>query len=111
MLNDSFREAGDICHIVNIRDFVFPEEFNSVEVLDIPINCFFGVVGFSSNIRCEVAFEIEGDDFLFVSDRAAKVMDITPCWQNFAGFFLEFPDILRDDSVTTAKKCGQIELC
>ena len=73
-----------------------------MKVSDVPIDGFFGVVGFSGDFRSQISFEIEGNDFLFVSDSAAEIMDISPGWEYFAGFFLDFLDILRDDGIAAS---------
>ncbi len=72
-------------HIVNISDFVFPEEFNSMEVLDVSVDGLFGMVDFCSDFRSQIAFQIERDNFFLMSYCSAEIMVISPSWQNTAG--------------------------
>jgi len=78
-MDDAFGQSGQLADLIEIGDAVFPEHLDAMIVLDVSIDGLFAVVGFESDVGCELAFEIEGDDLPFVGDGAGEIVDISSC--------------------------------
>lgn len=56
---------------------MLPKDFNTMIILDISIDGFFGMISFKSNIRSKKALKIECNNLSLMSNSTGEIMDIS----------------------------------
>ena len=74
LLGDSRCDSGEMIDFFELAYAISPEQFNPVVISDVTVDRFGGMVGFNGDFGCQIAFQVEGDDFSFMGNGSGEVM-------------------------------------